>query len=272
MLSSWPGVPSSPLILRVTLGLYFSSLAASLLFCIMEESEGMISKICVSPFSFPLCFFLPSFMFCLFVCSFVHSWVSCLTVSYFLPSLVTGFRWSHPHPGVWKLALTSFVVAVQSFSRVWLFVTAWTTAHQVPSPSPSPRACSISCPLSRWCHPTISSSVSSLGKPNLLTSSQLCGQWCLLGSLKLATVGTFTLWNSAKWQITPSARSQLLNNSSTPLLWPLSEQSLGINNLLLVKITMKETSLIIQLWKSSSKLHIWITLIFKQDVCVLDWD
>ena len=27
------------------------------------------------------------------------------------------------------------------------------------SPSPSPRACSNSCPLSRWCYPTISSSV-----------------------------------------------------------------------------------------------------------------
>ena len=26
-------------------------------------------------------------------------------------------------------------------------------------PSPSPRVCSNSCPLSRWCHPTISSSV-----------------------------------------------------------------------------------------------------------------
>ena len=28
-----------------------------------------------------------------------------------------------------------------------------------PRPSPSPEACSNSCPLSRWCHPTISSSV-----------------------------------------------------------------------------------------------------------------
>ena len=27
-----------------------------------------------------------------------------------------------------------------------------------PCPSPTPRACSKSCPLSRWCHPTISSS------------------------------------------------------------------------------------------------------------------
>ena len=28
-----------------------------------------------------------------------------------------------------------------------------------PCPSPTPRACSNSCPLSRWCHPIISSSV-----------------------------------------------------------------------------------------------------------------
>ena len=32
---------------------------------------------------------------------------------------------------------------------------------RLPCPSPSPRACSNSCPLSRWCHPTILSSVSS---------------------------------------------------------------------------------------------------------------
>ena len=30
---------------------------------------------------------------------------------------------------------------------------------RLPCPSPSPRACSNSCPLSRWSHPTISSSV-----------------------------------------------------------------------------------------------------------------
>ena len=30
---------------------------------------------------------------------------------------------------------------------------------RLPCPSPSPWACSNSCPLSRWCHPTISSSV-----------------------------------------------------------------------------------------------------------------
>ena len=30
---------------------------------------------------------------------------------------------------------------------------------RLPCPSPTPRACSNSCPLSQWCHPTISSSV-----------------------------------------------------------------------------------------------------------------
>ena len=38
----------------------------------------------------------------------------------------------------------------------------WTHGLQhtrLPCPSPTPGACSNSCPLSRWCHPTISSSV-----------------------------------------------------------------------------------------------------------------
>ena len=54
---------------------------------------------------------------------------------------------------------SSFVVFVQLISRVWLFVTPWTVGFQAPYPSLSLRACSNSCPLSWWCHPTISSSV-----------------------------------------------------------------------------------------------------------------
>ena len=52
-----------------------------------------------------------------------------------------------------------FVLAVESLSRVRLFATPWTAAPQAPCPSPTPIACSNSCPLSQWCHPTISSSV-----------------------------------------------------------------------------------------------------------------
>ena len=48
---------------------------------------------------------------------------------------------------------------VQSVSHVRLFATPWTTARRLPCPSPTPRACSNSCPSNWWCHPTISSSV-----------------------------------------------------------------------------------------------------------------
>ena len=51
------------------------------------------------------------------------------------------------------------VVVVQSLSCVWLFVTPWAVAARLPCPSLSPGVCSNSCPLSWWCHPTISSSV-----------------------------------------------------------------------------------------------------------------
>ena len=43
--------------------------------------------------------------------------------------------------------------------HVQLFVTPWTAHARLPCPSPSSGVCSNSCPLSRLCHPTISSSV-----------------------------------------------------------------------------------------------------------------
>ena len=49
--------------------------------------------------------------------------------------------------------------SVQLLSCVWLFGTSWTAACQASLPSPTSRAYSNPCPLSRWCHPTISSSV-----------------------------------------------------------------------------------------------------------------
>ena len=50
------------------------------------------------------------------------------------------------------------VNSVQSLSHVWLFVSHGLQHARLPCPSPTPRAYSNSCPLSRWCHPTISSS------------------------------------------------------------------------------------------------------------------
>ena len=51
------------------------------------------------------------------------------------------------------------VSSVQLLSQIWLFATPRTAARRLPCPSPTPRACSNSCPSSQWCHPTISSSV-----------------------------------------------------------------------------------------------------------------
>ena len=49
--------------------------------------------------------------------------------------------------------------SVQSLSHVWHFATPWTSAPRPTYPSPTPGVHPNSCPLSWWCHPTISSSV-----------------------------------------------------------------------------------------------------------------
>ena len=53
---------------------------------------------------------------------------------------------------------TSFISSVQSLSRVRLFDHGLQHARP-PCPSPTPGAYSNPCPLSQWCHPTVSSSV-----------------------------------------------------------------------------------------------------------------
>ena len=54
-----------------------------------------------------------------------------------------------------------YTIVVQSLSCVWLFATPWTAVRQASLSFTIllVGACSNSCPLSRWCHPTISSSV-----------------------------------------------------------------------------------------------------------------
>ena len=58
------------------------------------------------------------------------------------------------------MLVNSSVVALQ-LSHVWLFATPWTAARQVSLSFTIFPARSNSCPLSQWCHPTISSSVTS---------------------------------------------------------------------------------------------------------------
>ena len=49
--------------------------------------------------------------------------------------------------------------SVQSLSCVQLFATPWTAAHQASLSITNSRSPQNPCPLSRWCHPTTSSSV-----------------------------------------------------------------------------------------------------------------
>ena len=52
-----------------------------------------------------------------------------------------------------------FFSSVQSLSHVWLFATPWTAAREASLSITNSQDYSSSCPLSWWCHPTISSSV-----------------------------------------------------------------------------------------------------------------
>ena len=70
---------------------------------------------------------------------------------------------SAPLPGCANFSLSIFICSVQ-FSSVQSLscVRLWPHGLQharPPCPSPTPRVYPTSCPLSRWCHPTISSSV-----------------------------------------------------------------------------------------------------------------
>ena len=64
---------------------------------------------------------------------------------------------------LWLYNVSTFLLywfsSVQLLSSLGLFATPWTEDIRSPCPSPTPRVYSNSCPLSRWYHPTISSSV-----------------------------------------------------------------------------------------------------------------
>ena len=71
-------------------------------------------------------------------------------------------HWSVGPKCIWFSLLLLFLLLL--FSRSVISDSLWPRGLQhtrLPCPSSSPGACSNSCPLSQWCHPTISSSVAS---------------------------------------------------------------------------------------------------------------
>ena len=65
--------------------------------------------------------------------------------------------------------------SVQSLSRVWLFATPWIAAHQASLSITNSWSLFKLSPLSRWCHPTISSYVVSF--PSCLQSFSASGSF-----------------------------------------------------------------------------------------------
>ena len=108
--------------------------------------------------------------------------------------------------------------SVQSLSRVQLFATPWTAACQA---SPTPGAYSNSCPLSWWCHPTVSSSV--------IPFSSLPQSFPASGSFQMCQ-----LFASGGQSIGVSASTSVLPKKSqdwSPLGWTgwISLQSKGLS-------------------------------------------
>ena len=134
-------------------------------------------KVCISYFHTPICH-LPPFLFPL-----VTSTLFSVSVSLFLFWYICSFcilystQWNKVRQR--KTGTVCFHLYLTIILKVISFIKSWNDhvvlfSHSImsdslrsyglqharlPCPSPSPRACSNSCPLRQWCHPTISSSV-----------------------------------------------------------------------------------------------------------------
>ena len=114
--------------------------------------------------------------------------------------------------------------SVQSLSRVQVFATPWTTAHQASLSITNSWSPPNPCPSSQWCHPTISSSVipfsSCLLSFPASGSFQMTLQWATSSSHQVANVLEFQLQHQS-----------LTTQDWSPLGWTgwISLQSKGLS-------------------------------------------
>ena len=78
--------------------------------------------------------------------------------------------------------------AFQSLSRVWLFAIPWTATHQDYLFITNSWTSLNSCPLSRWCHPTISSSVVPFSRLQSFLASGFFSNESAIGAAPSASV------------------------------------------------------------------------------------
>ena len=139
--------------------------------------------------------------------------------------LVTGQRTERPHfkPLLSAGSLRSVQFSSSQFSHSVMSDSLWPHGPQHACPSPTPGVYPNSCPSSRWCHPTISSSVIAFSAcPQSFSAS---------GSFQMSqffTSGGQSIGVSASASVLP------MNTQDWSLGWPgwISLQSKGLSNLL----------------------------------------
>ena len=121
---------------------------------------------------------------------------------------------------------------------------------RLPCPSPTPRACSNSCPSSRWCHPTITSSVVPFAScPQSFPAS---------GSFPMSQ---FFTWGSQNIGVSASASVLPMNTQDwSPLGWTgwISLQSKGLSRVFSNTTVQKHQFFGVHLSsQSNSHIHAW---------------
>ena len=137
--------------------------------------------------------------------------------------------------------------SVQLLSRVQLFATLWTA--RLPCPSPTPGACSNSCPSSWWYHPTISPSVipfSSCLQPFTASGSFPVSQFLASGSQSIGASASILPMNIQVW-------------FPLGLTGYISLQSKGLSRVFSNAIVQKHRLFGTQLsLRSNSHMHTWL--------------
>ena len=119
-----------------------------------------------------------------------------------------------------------YASSVQSLSHIPLFATPWTAACHASCPSLTRGVYPNSCPLSRWCHPTISSSVApssfllqsfpSSGSFPVSQFFALCGQSIRVSASTPVLPMNIDDWFPLGWTGWISLQSKGLSRMSSP--------------------------------------------------------
>ena len=138
--------------------------------------------------------------------------------------------------------------SAQSLSCVWLLATP--QHSRPPCPSPTPKVYTNPCPSSRWCHPTILSSVFPFSSwPQSLQAS---------GSFPMSQLFT---WGGQSIEVSASASVLPMNTQDwSPLGWTgwISLQSKGLSSIFSSTIVQRHQFFSAQLSsQSNSHIHTW---------------